>query len=166
MNKYLGEKGQISQRENSRGYKHIVNLQEGELNLKCLPDLVIFIQRIDYTKLNLSSKLPLSEAGCKLSGYDHPATHPHPITCWFRGWSRRQRVSLLPQTLKVMTAPESLVKFVGISFSTASKSKFSRLNHVLFFHLFCSRNTSLANLLHTIPHLKVTSQGPYLRHSA
>lgn len=69
MNKYLGEKGQISQRENSRRYKQIVSLQEGELNLKCLPDLVIFIQRIDYTKLNLSCKLPLSEAGCKSQSY-------------------------------------------------------------------------------------------------
>lgn len=69
MNKYLGEKGQISQRENSKRYKKIVNLQEGELNLKCLLDLVICIQRIGYTKLNLSSELPLAEAGCKSQGY-------------------------------------------------------------------------------------------------
>lgn len=69
MHKYLGERGPISQRENSKRYKQIVNLQERELTLKCLLDLVICIQIIDYTKLNLSSELPLAEAGCKSQGY-------------------------------------------------------------------------------------------------
>ena len=66
-----------------------------------------------------------------------------------------------------MPIPEPPVRFAGISFPIASKFNFFRINPAPYFHLYMfSRQASLGNHLHANPHLKVTSQGLYLRHSA